>query len=213
VVVALAPPPTRGRPKRTYDALLDATEACLDRGGWAAATSTAVAAEAGLSVGTFYAYFADRDHALAALFRARLARLLGEVGGALSIEAVLDDGLPAVMQRTIDAVLSHYARHSAAFRAALVALPSSRAIRDVYWEAHRASEEALVQFIRRSQRAGVVRAGDATVLAQTMLVIIQGGNNPLLLARPRAARTRAVRHELGRALTILLARDPGRAGR
>ncbi len=178
----------------------------LDEGGWEAATSTAVAAEAGVSVGTFYSYFSDRDDALAALFARRLVELLRAVQETLSTDALLDDGLEAVLERTVAIVLDAFRGHAATYRAALVQLPSSPAIRTVYWEAHRETEMVLTTFIRRAQEAGKVRDAEPVVLARTLLIVVQGANNPLLTAPAPDAASRTIVGEIVEMLNHLLTR-------
>lgn len=196
-ITAHEPPPPGTKGRRTHDALLDALERRLAAGGYPAATSTAVAAEAGVSTGTFYTYFDDRHAALAAAFARRLRRLVSAVEAELTIEALLDDGLRTVLERAVDAVLGEYRRYAATYRAALAQLPSSEALRDAYWRAHEASERALTTFLRRAQAAGRVREqADPRTLALTLLVVVQGANNPLLLADPGSGQTRAIRGEL-----------------
>lgn len=201
------PPDTKGR--RTHDALLDALERCLAAGGYPAATSTAVAAEAGVSTGTFYTYFDDRHTALAAAFARRLRQLVAAVEAELAIESLLDDGLRAVLERAVDAVLDEYRQHAATYRAALAQLPSSAALRETYWRAHEVSERTLTTFLRRAQSAGRVREqADPRILALTLLVVVQAANNPLLLADPDAEQTRAIRGELIALLDHLLTGEP-----
>lgn len=190
------PPPEGSKARRTHDTLLEAMEQRLQLGGWEAATSTAVAEAAGVSVGTFYGYFSDRDDALAALFERRLDGLVGALGRTLSADALLDDGLASVLASTFGLVLDEYAEHAATYRAALVQLPSSPRIRDVYWRAHREIETMLITFLTRAQTAGMVRPADPVVLARTVLVVVQGANNPLLLSEPRSRRTRAIAEEV-----------------
>ena len=207
------PPPLGTKGRRTHDALLDALERCLAAGGYPAATSTAVAAEAGVSTGTFDTYFEDRHAALAAAFARRLRRLIDVVEAELTIEAVLDDGLQPVLERAVDAVLAEYRRHAATYRAALAQLPSSASLRETYWRAHELSERTLTTFLRRAQAAGRVREqADPRILALTLLVVVQGANNPLLLTDPDDAQTRAIRGELTALLTHLLTGEPA-AGR
>ena len=60
------PPPPRKRPQQersriTVDAILEAAAQVFDAGGHASLTTTAVAERAGVSVGTLYQYFPDRD--------------------------------------------------------------------------------------------------------------------------------------------------------
>lgn len=199
-----AAPPSGTKARRTYEALLDATERCLDQGGYAAATTTEIARQAGVSVGTFYSYLPDRDTALVAAFARRLDELIRQVDATLTADALLDDGLPILVERAVDVTLAAYRDHAAVFRTALAVLPSSPAVREVYWNRHERSEQIVVTFLRRARRAGMVADGDPVTLARTMLVVIQGLNHPLLLAHPRARAARAIRAEVVRMLTHLL---------
>ena len=205
----LAPPPAAGtKARRTHDRLLDATETLLGQGGYPAATSTAVAAAAGVSVGTFYTYFSDREHALAALFAARLDELIEAVGRALRLETLLDEGLGALVTGLVRVVVDGYDRHAATFRAALVQLPSSPIVRTVYWERHQRSEDVVTAFLRRAQQAGKVAVRDPAVMARSLLVLVQGLNTPLVLGRP-GDEQRALTEEVVRALVGMLRPEAG----
>lgn len=193
------------RRARTRAALLEATERCLARDGYPGATTTAIAAEAGVAAGTFYLHFDDRDDVLARLFALRLQDLLDDVKQVLTVEVLATRGLRALLDDALDVVLGTYRDHAATFRAALVQLPSSPAIRSVYWRAHGEIRGALVDFLRRGQSRGDIRDRDAEVLAETLLVVVQGANNPQLLTDPEADATRAVVAELSRLLHCLLA--------
>jgi AcrR family transcriptional regulator len=209
----LARPPAAGsRARRTYDRLLDATERLLASGGYPAATSTAIAGEAGVSTGSFYTYFDDREDVLAAALHRRLALLLDLVAEELTPGALLDDGLPAVLERALDATLEEYRSHSPTYRAALAQVPASDLIRSVYWAAHRATEEVVTTFIRRAQAAGRARSdADPRVLALTLLVVVQGANHPLLLDGDDATAER-IRSELLDLLLHLVGTPPREHG-
>jgi AcrR family transcriptional regulator len=60
-------PPQQSRSRATVAAILDAMTRILDREGPDAATTTRIAEVAGVSVGTLYQYFVDRDAILDAL--------------------------------------------------------------------------------------------------------------------------------------------------
>lgn len=197
-----APPPAGTRGRRTHDALLDATERLLARGGYPAATTTAIAEEAGLGVGTVYAYFRDRDDVLAGLLAARLDAILATVEAELTADRLLDAGLDAVLTATVDTVVEGYRAHAAALRAALVQLPSSPAIRAVYWDRHARSQRTVATFLRRGQAAGRVRDGEPELLADALLVLIQGLHHPLLLGD--GDRADRLAGEITRALGALL---------
>lgn len=206
VVELPSPPPAGSRGRRTHDALLDATERLLRDGGYGAATTTAVAEEAGVGVGTVYTYFRDRDDLLAALLAARLDGILEAVEAELTTDRLLDVGLERVLEATVRAVVEGYRSHAAALRAALVQLPSSPAIRTVYWDRHDRSQRTVATFLRRGQAAGRIREGDPDLLADALLVLVQGLNHPLLLQEGR--RQAELLSGLGRALLGLLAPDP-----
>lgn len=64
-------------------AILDATAQILEAGGIAALTTNAVAARAGVSIGTLYQYFADKDALLVALARREIDVTIAQVAHAL----------------------------------------------------------------------------------------------------------------------------------
>jgi AcrR family transcriptional regulator len=75
--------PRQGRAKVTVDAILEATERVLAQRGLEATTTTEVAEIAGVSVGTLYQYFPNKQALVAAVIEARLDRDL----------AAIDEGL------------------------------------------------------------------------------------------------------------------------
>jgi AcrR family transcriptional regulator len=69
---------------RRREDLLDATASVLDRGGWDALNTNAVAREAGTSIGTLYQYFRDKEALLAGLLARHEVRLQGAVEAAIA---------------------------------------------------------------------------------------------------------------------------------
>ncbi|MGD9881103.1 MAG: TetR/AcrR family transcriptional regulator [Reyranella sp.] len=65
-------------------AILEAAAQILEAGGLAAFTTNAVAERAGVSIGTLYQYFVDKNALLLALARQEMSAALIEVGRALS---------------------------------------------------------------------------------------------------------------------------------
>lgn len=64
--------------------ILDAAEAVIAEHGVAKASIVAIAARAGVAVGTLYNYFPDRDAIVAALFRERRAQIAPAIRAALT---------------------------------------------------------------------------------------------------------------------------------
>lgn len=88
--------PQQDRSRATYDAILDAAEAVVVDEGVDALTTTGVASEAGLSVGTLYRYFADGDAILVAVVDRHVAAfgdLVRETVGARSYASADEAGL------------------------------------------------------------------------------------------------------------------------
>ena len=189
----------------TRVALLDAMQALLDQEGLGACTSTAVAAEAGLSAGTFYTYFEDRDAALAALFEDRLDEIVAGVAAALTSDRLLDEGLRATIDAAVEATIEGYRRHAAVLRAALAAVQTNAAVRTVYWGRHAASVAQVQRFLKRAAAAGMVRSDGHRALAHTVLLLLQGLNSPVVLHATDRRLVTAIRRNVVSALEAVLA--------
>ena len=97
----------------TARAILDAAEMTLAEEGLQAARMEAIAAHAGVAVGTVYNYFADRASLLAALLAARREGLVAALDGALaSAEA---EAFAAQLETFLRAFLAHVEAHRAFF--------------------------------------------------------------------------------------------------
>lgn len=86
--------PRQARAAQTVASIVEAAAQILEKGGLAAFTTNAVAERAGVSIGTLYQYFADKNALLMALAREEMEAALGEVGRALR-----GDGDPSVEGR------------------------------------------------------------------------------------------------------------------
>ena len=75
--------PRQARSAETVAAILEAAAQILEAGGLSAFTTNAVAERAGVSIGTLYQYFADKNAVLLALAEHQMRATLGAVGRAL----------------------------------------------------------------------------------------------------------------------------------
>jgi AcrR family transcriptional regulator len=75
--------PRQARASETVVLVLEAAAQILEQGGLAAFTTNAVAQRAGVSIGTLYQYFADKNAVLLALAQQEMKRALGDVAQAL----------------------------------------------------------------------------------------------------------------------------------
>jgi AcrR family transcriptional regulator len=107
--------PSQERSRATTDALLEATLQVLVKEGYQALTTTLVARRAGVSVGTVYQYFPDKQSLVTALKVRYFGLMMQAMTGALA-EAPADD-LEALVRRALGALLTVKREHFALTRA------------------------------------------------------------------------------------------------
>jgi TetR/AcrR family transcriptional repressor of mexCD-oprJ operon len=142
-----APPDhRRATAQRNVEAILDAAERLLARG--APATTSAVAAEAGVSRVTVYAHFATRE----ALLEAVVERVVRHATEAIDAARV-DEGEPAeALDRLVAAGWRELDRNRAVANAAAEQLSPAALTRS-----HSALHEPIAALVRRGQERGDFR--------------------------------------------------------
>lgn len=79
--------PQQQRARATYDAILEASARIISKGGLAAFNTNAVASRAGVSIGSLYQYFPDKDAIMAALIERSQSRQAASLEKAASAAA------------------------------------------------------------------------------------------------------------------------------
>jgi AcrR family transcriptional regulator len=98
--------PTQARSRATVDAILTAAAQVLQVKGYAGATTDRIAERAGVSVGSLYQYFPNKDALLVALAEQHIDAGFALVRGLLS-EALRERlGIDALLRRFIDAMVA-----------------------------------------------------------------------------------------------------------
>lgn len=185
------PSPVSERAGRTRQALLRAAATIVASRGFEATTSTAVAAEAGVATGTFYAYFPDKHALLAELFGATLDALVDAQEQVLTADMLLDEGLEATLAQVVDLCVESFGREGPVLRAALARIPADDRLRRLYWERHLRAVEVAERFLRRAEAAGAIGAGDRPARAQALVLLLQALNHPAVLAEEPGQPIRA----------------------
>jgi AcrR family transcriptional regulator len=97
--------PRQSRSQATVTAILDATARILLERGFAAASTNAVAELAGVSVGSLYQYFPNKEALIAALHARHGEQMMQVIQRALTeaMDATLDDALSGLIEATVEA--------------------------------------------------------------------------------------------------------------
>ncbi len=175
-----------GRSERTRRVVVDATVARLRSEG--AFTVEQVAADVGVSVATIYNRFPEgRDGLLAAAFDTALDRLVS-AGAVLTVEHLLDHGLEATVRAMVDGLVAVFTDEALVMRSALARLPESRVLRESYRRHEADARSRNHRFVQLGQAAGRIAVEDTAELADVLVVMGQGLNNPVLLGSSHRAR-------------------------
>lgn len=76
--------PSQQRSRETVEAIVEAAAQVFERHGYAAGTTNRIAERAGVSIGTLYQYFSDKDAVLTAVVERHMAEGLAMLGPLLS---------------------------------------------------------------------------------------------------------------------------------
>jgi len=104
--------PRQARAGETVSLILEATAQILEAGGLPAFTTNAVAERAGVSIGTLYQYFADKNEIVLALARQQMTIGLASIGRALQGES--DPSVEGRVRAMVQAMVNSFGgRHRA----------------------------------------------------------------------------------------------------
>ena len=96
--------PKQARARQTIGVVLEAAAQVLQREGYTGATTNRIAKRAGVSVGTIYQYFADKQQIFDALIRREIAGLFAVLEGvALDPSEPLAEGLSRLLHLLVRA--------------------------------------------------------------------------------------------------------------
>jgi len=112
--------PRQARAAQTVASIVEAAAQILEKGGLSAFTTNAVAERAGVSIGTLYQYFADKNALLMALARGEMEAALREVGRALQGES--DPSVEGRVRAMVRAIVHAFRGRQRARKAVVQAL-------------------------------------------------------------------------------------------
>jgi AcrR family transcriptional regulator len=162
--------PITDRGRRTRDNLLDAGRRVFEERGYVATRMSDIASAAGVSHGTVYTWFDDKE----ALLRAIVDDIVTEVFAALAI----GDEVPDPEQRMLEAnrrYLAAYRRHGRMLEVVEEVAATDARYRDALAGVRRDHVGRVTHDIERLQRAGIAESDvDAAVAAGALCAMVEG---------------------------------------
>jgi len=152
----------------TTQAILDAAETELAEEGFAATAMSSIAKRAGVSVGTLYNYFEDKDKLLASLIGDRRERFSGLLDDALAAHKSLPFEIQ--LEGVVKAVLRIFEAH----RNYLRVVWESRITDAAGKSGERLLIERLSPLVAQGVAAGILNSDDADLYAVTLAALIRG---------------------------------------
>ncbi|HEX5059567.1 MAG TPA: TetR/AcrR family transcriptional regulator [Kofleriaceae bacterium] len=190
--------PSQRRAWVTYNSVLDATARLLETTGFAALTTNHVADLAGVSIGSLYEYFPDKETLVAELARRTLREIMGEVTGGLR-DAVELGGEPG-LRRGVGILFEVVERRRALVRE-LWQLPYLATL-DEFKQLPKVTVEITRQLSPAFAKKRVLRNLEASSWLLTVMVgnaVVHGA-----AARPRTLARKDVEDTLVQMLALLL---------
>jgi AcrR family transcriptional regulator len=185
--------PLQKRARATYDAIVEAAAQVVARDGLAGFNTNVVAARAGVSIGSLYQYFPNKDALMVALIHFQLNRKMATL--AKAVEASAQATLPETVRALVRAAMAHHHEDSL-FATAIdheeARLPIQKELNAYLQLAGRALEGSLKR--HRHQLGDLCLISAATTLPQMVRAIVDAWANqhPPQLQRAEDEAVRAV---------------------
>ncbi len=103
--------PLQRRSRETVDVILDAAAQVFAERGYSGGTTNRIAERAGVSIGSLYEYFPNKDAILVSLAERHLARMLLEVEALLASALARPEPIEALLRRFVGAMLDVHERN------------------------------------------------------------------------------------------------------
>ncbi|HTR73933.1 MAG TPA: TetR/AcrR family transcriptional regulator [Solirubrobacterales bacterium] len=180
------------RAQLTVEAILEAAAELFERYGYAGATTNRIAERAGVSIGSLYQYFPNKDAILVALTHRHLTD--GMAALAPQLER-LDRGEPwdAVLPDVVEAMVEMHAVAPMLHRSLFEETRLPKEVRDEL----EALEDALVELTAQALLADpTTDPDDARLIAAVVVNAIEGLTHRLVLRPPAGATPESIAHEI-----------------
>lgn len=189
--------PRQGRSQRTVDRIVEAAARVFNDAGYQSATTNAIAAEAGVSIGSLYQYFPNKDSLLVDIARRHISDSLA------AFDRLVDglrptDSLPRVIRHVIDLLVGQHEYDELHLLIAHRA-PRTREIDD---ELERAQSH-FIAVAERLLRERMPQRGAHRQTAQLLVAFLDAAIHDVILReQPGAGREAAIEATTSAAIAI-----------
>ena len=190
--------PRQERSRRTVERILDAAARIFHEQGYAGATTNDIADEAGVSVGSLYQYFPNKDALLVALTKRHIESTTSQVAALLN-EMTTDSGFDVVVRTVVDFLVEQHDLDE------LHLLVMHRAPRtpEINLELDRARSQ-LVDATSEILRPRIDDSRRRAMIARMVVATIDASVHDVILRQPRGtARRSAIDLAVATAMTII----------
>ncbi|MCB9675176.1 MAG: TetR/AcrR family transcriptional regulator [Alphaproteobacteria bacterium] len=185
--------PSQRRAKESVDAIVEACAQVLVQHGWEATTTNHIAERAGVSVGTLYQYFANREAVLEAVrdrvMQEQLAAVAEVSSQVLQTRPDFDDAI----ERLVDTVFAVVGVRPGLVRILILDAPSPDFLQiDRIWK------ERMIQLVRAALYSGTdrIRPGNVDLMATLLVGAIWGVMRDVVAHRPDLLQAPDLRREI-----------------
>jgi len=193
--------PRQTRALKTRAALLDAVETLVASEGSASVTTTRLAVMTGVSVGTIYRYFADREALLLAAYDATVTRIVEQCASALE---GLDQATPVDLAAT--RLLGIYLDAAETIPSHAGLLAAMRSIRPIEADQSGNNEASIVGDILAPFLGKFMPGGAPDTARLHFMNVLIGTMVDLYLVTPDRAERRSLRSEIDAHMLLALRR-------
>ena len=183
--IAARKSPSQERSRRTVEKILDAAARIFHEQGYAGATTNDVADEAGVSVGSLYQYFPNKDALLVALTRRHIESTTAGLAYLLS-RMNANVGFDTILRRVVDFLVEQHDLDDLH----LLVMHQAPRTREISIELERAKS----QLVDLAEQLLVSRINDPqhrTLAARMVVATIDAGVHDVILRQPRGKERRS----------------------
>jgi AcrR family transcriptional regulator len=168
--------------------ILDAAGRCFARDGFRGATTAAICAEAGISPGHLYHYFASKEAIIAALAQANLDRAAQRFE-----EAAAGSNIIATLASEAEQAKLRYTKANQPLLFELLAEAGRNpAVAEIVRKHSRGMRQLLADLVRKGQAAGEVDPGLDAELAAAILMSAIDGSKISMVRDPKLDATKVI---------------------